>query len=207
MRAIGTRRVAGLTLTFVLLFGLTYGAVMGSFGGISGDRALQVLVSAGKVPFLLIVTFSLSAPSFFVLNTLVGLREDMAAVLRALLASQTGFTIVLASLAPFTAFWYAGSANYQAALLFNAGIFAAAAFAAQLLLRRYYAPLIRANPRHRSMMYVWWVLYGFVGIQMSWVLRPFVGAPWSRVELFRHDAWGNAYEAFLKIAVAAFRGH
>src|ERR1041385_8757165 len=113
MRAIGTRRVAGLTLTFVLLCGLTYGAVMGSFGGISGDRALQVLVSAGKVPFLLIVTFSLSAPSFFVLNTLVGLREDMAGVLRALLASQAGFTIVLASLAPFTAFWYAGSSNYQ----------------------------------------------------------------------------------------------
>ena len=34
-------------------FGMFYGGVMGTFGGLAGDRCWQLLYSAIKVPFLI----------------------------------------------------------------------------------------------------------------------------------------------------------
>src|SRR3954465_457957 len=63
-----------LTATFV--FGITYGAVMGTFAGLSLDRWQQILFSALKVPLLLLVSFLLSVPSFYVFNAILGLSGD-----------------------------------------------------------------------------------------------------------------------------------
>ena len=54
-----TRRTA-VVLMILILFGLLYGAAMGSFGGVQGGRAWQILYSAVKVPVLLEATFVLS---------------------------------------------------------------------------------------------------------------------------------------------------
>jgi hypothetical protein len=187
-----SRKLAQLGI-MVAVFGITYGAVMGSFGGMLGEHFLQVVYSAVKVPFLLLGTFVLSLPSFFVVNTLFGLRSDFSHSLRALLATQAGLTIILASFAPFTILWYASSSNYRGAILFNTLMFGCASFTAQWLLRRFYEPLIRRNPRHRLLLRAWLVIYAFVGIQMAWVLRPFIGYPDAPTQFFRQDAWGNAY--------------
>ena len=149
--------------------------------------------SAIKMPLLLAATLILSLPSYFVLNTLLGVRSDFATAWRAILASQAGLTIILVSLAPVTAFWYASSANYRAAILFNALIFAFASVGAQGMLRRSYRPLIERDPRHRWLLGTWIVLYAFVGIQLGWNLRPFVGTPDEPVRFFREGAWENAY--------------
>jgi hypothetical protein len=180
-------------LGFTLLCGLLYGTVMGSYGGVAGDRVWQLLYSAVKLPLLLLATFVLSLPSFFVLNTLLGVRDDFAAVLRALAGSQAGLTIVLASLAPYTALWYVSFAGYNEALLFNAAMFAVASFAAQGWLRRAYRPLAARSRRHAWLLRIWLFLYAFVGIQMAWVLRPFIGYPGAPVQFFREESWGNAY--------------
>lgn len=180
-------------LALLVLCGATYGAVMGSYGGWTGDHSLQVLISATKVPFLLLATFALALPSFFVLNTLLGLRSDFGAVLRTLVGAQAGLTIVVAALAPYTAFWYASFTGYRSAILFNGAIFAIASLAGQWQLRRAYRPLIARNPRHRLLLRSWLVLYVFVGIQIAWVLRPFIGNPAAPAQFFRASAWGNAY--------------
>src|SRR5687767_9592756 len=44
-------------LALITVFGVLYGAVMGTFGGVQGQRALQLLYSGVKVPLLLLVTF------------------------------------------------------------------------------------------------------------------------------------------------------
>jgi hypothetical protein len=203
----GAAPAAGLLklLAVITAFGLFYGAVMGTFGGIQGERALQLLYSGLKVPLLLLVTFALSLPSFFVLNTLLGVRADFGRALRALVATQAVLTIVLASLAPFTALWYASSASYRPAILFNAAMFAVASFAAQGLLRRWYAPMVARSPRHRALLRVWIVIYAFVGVQMAWVLRPFVGDPTQPTRFFRQGAWGNAYVEVARMMMEVVR--
>ena len=182
-----------LLVIYVLLGGMAYGAVVGAFPGHHGPRPLQMLFSAVKVPLLLLVSFGLTLPSFFVLNTLAGLRGDFHLALRAIVSTQAALAIILAGLGPLTAVWYLSSANYPAATLFNGLMFAIASFSAQWPLRRRYEPLIRRNPRHRVMLVAWLVVYVFVAIQMAWVLRPFLGDPDRPTAFFRQEPWGNAY--------------
>lgn len=186
-------RIIATLLGMIALFGMVYGAVMGTFGGVLGERAWQVLFSALKVPLLLSATFVISLPSFFVLNTLLGLRDDFLEAVRALLAAQAGVAVILASLAPFTALYYASTTDYRTAVLFNGGMFAIASLGAQILLRRHYRGLIARHKNHRWLLWSWVVIYSFVGIQMGWVLRPFVGDPTMAVQFMRENTWGNAY--------------
>jgi hypothetical protein len=191
-------------LESIVVFGMLYGAAMGLFGGVLGDRAWQVLYSALKVPLLLLLTFLIGLPSFFVLNTLFGLRRDLLEAVHALIATQAGLAIVLASLAPFTLLWYASSADYEAALRFNGLMFLTASLAGQWLLRAYYRPLVRRNARHQWMLWTWLGVYVFVGIQMAWIFRPFVGAPGGPVQFLRDESWGNAYEVVGRLVYDAF---
>ena len=78
-------------------------------------------------------------------------------------------------------------------------MFAVASISAQWLLRRDYRPLIERHPAHRWMLRTWIVIYVFVGIQMGWVLRPFIGNPRAPVQFFREDSWSNAYVVVLEM--------
>ena len=40
---------------------------------------------------------------------------------------------------------------------------------------------------------LWLLIYCFVGIQMGWTLRPFIGDPTSQIQFFREGALSNAY--------------
>jgi hypothetical protein len=100
---------------------------------------------------------------------------------------------VLAALAPITRVWYFSMDSYRGALLFNAGVFTVAALAGQLVMRRFYRPLIQRNPHHRIMLIAWLVLYAFVGMQMGWMFRPFIGSPSMRPAFFRNEPFTNAY--------------
>ncbi len=177
----------------ILAIAPVYGAVMGSYHLDSTERLWQSVYSAAKMPLLLFTTSVLCLPGFFVLNTLFGLRDDLRESLQAILAGQAGMSIALTSLAPLTGFWYFSTLNYRAALLFNAGAFAVATIAGHVVMLRYYRALILRHRHHRIMLYTWILLYAFVGIQMGWTLRPFVGHPGLRVSFFRAEPFSNAY--------------
>jgi len=194
-------------LGFVIVCGLLYGMVMGTYSGISPGRYQQLLYSAVKVPLLLLVTFGLCLPSFFVINTVVGLRDDFSLAVHALIAAQAGVTMVLACLAPVTAFLYISDVDYHMAIGINGVVFAVASLSAQIVVRRYYRVLIARSPRHRYLLWAWIALYGFVGIQMGWVLRPFIGNPMSPVAFYRPDAWGNAYVVIIRLILDIISGH
>jgi hypothetical protein len=172
---------------------MLYGVAMGSYGIITGGESVQMLYGALKVPILLLVTFALTLPSFLVINTLLGLRGDLRQVLGALLLTQTIVAVALVSLAPLTVFWYVSFRDYNNAILFNAAMFALASLTAQQPLRTRYRELIKRDRRHATMLKLWIVVYAFVGIQMGWVLRPFIGKPGAPAQFFRDEKWDNAY--------------
>lgn len=193
-------------LWMIVAFGIVYGAVMGTFAGVTGERLLQVAYSALKVPLLLVVAFVLSVPSFYVINTLLGLRDDFAEALRGVVAAQAGLTLILASLAPLTAWWYLCDGDYHTAIMVNVLMFAIASFGAQSILQAHYRRLIARRPAHRWTLVGWLVIYAFVGIQMAWLLRPFIGAPGAAPQFFRDDAIGNAYIELWRIVRIALFG-
>jgi hypothetical protein len=180
-------------LVIIILFGSCYGAVMGSYGGWSGDQKWQVLFSAIKVPLLLLFTFGISIPSFYVINLLLGLHSDFKFVFKGLLEAQAGFAVVLASLAPYTIFWYQSFDHYGNAILFNGLLFGISSFTGHFFLKRSYRLLIRKNQSHLWTKRIWIILYSFVGIQAGWILRPFIGDPQLSPEFIRTETWSNAY--------------
>lgn len=190
-------RARGLPTTWllatILIAGPLYGAVMGSFAFTSAERLLMVLYAAIKMPLLIGVTGLLCLPGFFVLSTVLGLRDALARSLRAILTSQAALVLVLASLGPITRVVYFSGVSHSQAILANALMFSIATAAAQIVLWRLYRPLIAEDRRHLAMLWIWVLLYAFVGMQMGWMLRPFVGTPDQPVTFFRDEPFSNAY--------------
>ncbi len=198
------RKIRRLALIAIVSL-MTYGAAMGSYGLLNGDSGLQILFSAIKTPMLIVVTFLLTFPSFWVINTMLGLRADMRPVIEALLSTQVAMAIALVSLCPLTLFWYLSVRDYQVAILFNGFIFALASLGAQRPLRQRYAPLIKKNRLHKWMLWIWMVVYMFVAIQMGYVLRPFIGRPELDPQFFRSQKWDNAYVIITKMVWNNFK--
>jgi hypothetical protein len=42
------------------------------------------------------------------------------------------------------------------------------------------------RPTSKILLYIWILLFGFVGTQLAWTLRPFFGSPGQPFELFRN---------------------
>lgn len=188
------------TLAFaVLAAGALAGALIGSYALDAPVRLLGVVYSAAKVPLLILASAAITLPGFFVINTVLRLRDDWPGVLRAILRGQAALCLALAGLSPITVLAYASGLPYRWALLWNAGVFTLATLTAQAVMRRAYAPLIAGNPRHRPMLALWTVLYAFVGIQMGWTLRPFLGAPGATPTFLRDEPLSNAYTVILRL--------
>ncbi|HYC78618.1 MAG TPA: hypothetical protein VEI02_13405 [Planctomycetota bacterium] len=194
-------------LSVIVVCGFGYGFTMGAWGlGTFGFRPKQALFSGLKVPILLTLAPFVCLPNFFVVNTVLGLRDDFATACRGVLASQAVVAATLLALAPVTATGYASVADYATAVAINGAQFLVASVAGQIALARYYRRLIARDRRHRAARNAWLVLYVFVAIQLAWVLRPFVGAPTIRTSFFRQEAWSNAYVVVAEVVVSVVTG-
>jgi len=60
------------------------------------------------------------------------------------------------------------------------------------------------NQRGNIIFNAWVIIYGCVGAQMGWILRPFIGAPDSSFELFRSHDGSSFFKAFLNSVAQLF---
>lgn len=182
-------RISRRVLPLALVAGLLYGAAMGAYG----QRSLQVLYSAMKVPVLLGASTALCLPGLAAFLGAIGLGGHMGRILRGIVLSQATVAISLAALAPIITLVYLSTADYAVAKASNGLMFALASGAGQWTLARHFRPILAVEPRCRIGLVLWLALYVFVGVQLAWVLRPFIGNPDLPVHFLREDAWGNAY--------------
>lgn len=183
----------------IVVAGLVAGASIGTYGFDSSGRLFGVFFAAIKVPLLLLTAAAIALPGFFVISTVRGLRGDWPAVLAGILQAQAVIAVVLAAIGPITMFLYLSGLSYRYALLWNGVVFLIATTVGQAVLRRACANLVKSDPRHRAMLRLWTVMYAFVGIQMGWTLRPFLGAPGAVPTFFRDEPFTNAYVVVLKL--------
>jgi hypothetical protein len=183
----------------IVLGGLIYGVCMGSWQ----YRPLQQMYSAIKTPLLVSAGGIFCLPSFYVVNNMLGLREDLPTALRGVLASQATVAVCLASLGPVVLIFYSGIDTYQTAKAVNGVAFLISSLGGQVVLSRHYRTLILRNPKHRIALFAWLASFWFVTIQLAWTLRPFIGSPDSATAFFREDTWGNAYVQVWKVIIGA----
>jgi len=62
-----------------------------------------------------------------------------------------------------------------------------------------------ARPASMTLLYIWILLFGFVGTQLAWTLRPFFGSPEEPFQVFRHLE-GTFYEDIFRTIGNLFSG-
>jgi len=206
VRADRTPTALWISPVVVLVFGAIYGGVMGSWDVAGDGRWMMIPFAAIKVPMLVLATTVICLPAYFVLATVAGLREDFYAAFSSIVAGQAATALALGSLSPVTRFAYHGGMTHSQALMLSAGMFGASTIVGYAVMLRRFRPLIARRGRHRAMLVAWVVMYAFVGIQLGWMLRPFVGSPGLGVSFFRPEPFTNAYEAVAKIGYEALMG-
>lgn len=174
-----------------LLFLALYGAVLGSTASV-----WQALSSAVKLPLLFLVTMFVCSPTLYFFNVLYGSSQSLTQNIALVLAAITVTSALMLSFAPILIFFLLTTSGYQFFKLLNVTIMAVCAIVGVAFLGRGMRIISAAEAEgagaRRSVMWLWVILYSFVGSQMAWTLRPFIGAPSMQFELFR-QLGGNFY--------------
>jgi hypothetical protein len=215
----------GLGVLIVLL-GATYGFCMGWFALFNWERPefRQTLAAMVKVPALFLLTLLVTFPSLYIFNALVGSRLTAANMGRLLVASLSVTLAVLASFGPIVAFFSVTTTSYPFMVLLNVVLFAVSGLLGlKFLLQTLHRLSLPAEPgplpdpagalekvegsllgkNVRGVFTIWVIVFGLVGAQMSWVLRPFIGAPGMPFQLFRARE-SHFFEAVARTIVSLF---
>jgi hypothetical protein len=164
------RYAAFTVLALSGFFGLVAGAYSGSF---------QAVSAAIKLPVLFFVTFAVCFPAFYIVQVLVGSRLKLLQVMVLVVAALALTSVLLAAFVPITAFFLITGADYYFQHLLNIALAGAAGLFGMWALHDGLAVVCEKRgvyPRKAlTIMRVWAVLFAFVGVQLAWNLRPFLG--------------------------------
>ncbi len=188
---IGLREKTRAMLLSSLAFLALYGAVMGSTHSL-----WQVLSSAAKLPVLFLATMLICSPTLYFFNVLFGSNQSLTQNVALTLTAITVTAVLLLSFAPIILFFLLTTSQYQFFKLLNVVVFAISGGVGGLFLSQGMRVVSAGGQEGASarsiVLRLWIVVYAFVGSQMAWTLRPFIGAPSIEFEMFR-QLGGNFY--------------
>ena len=187
-------------LTVILLGSGLYGFTLGIW-----RAPLQSLYTAIKFPLLIFLTCAGNAVLNGMLAQILGSGLSFKQTSLAILMSFAIAAMILGGFSPITLFiWYnAPSLESKSAILGHSVMLlthvCAIAFAGIMANRRLLDLLRKISSRTataRAVLFSWLAGNLFLGAQLAWNLRPFIGSPTLAVQFFRDDPLrGNFYEA------------
>ena len=195
---------------FVCFACALYGAVLAGW-----RDPLLFLYVAVKLPALFLGTTAFVAVFNWMIASLLGSGLSFKSSVFTVFAAMTIGCWILLGLVPVSLFFllsgvsYAGSHTelqlaHNTILLTHILVLALAGFGgnAALLqgLRRIVRPRCPASPLFAA----WLAAFAFVGCQLSWILRPFIGSPFFPVEFLRPDALDRNFYEFVFTEVIPF---
>ncbi|NTU79579.1 MAG: hypothetical protein HGA45_09275 [Chloroflexales bacterium] len=194
-----------------------YGIVLGL-----SNSWLQALSSAIKLPILFLLTLAICLPSLYLFNLVFGSRLTVRQALAIVMAALTVTGMLTLAFAPISLFFLISAPDYSFFKVLNVAILTLAGIVGLSFLvsgMRFMntvterpapalPPAVEPSPKdapqpvpaapsavqpvNMSLLYIWIVLFGFVGTQLGWTLRPFFGDPNQPFALFRNIE-GNFY--------------
>jgi hypothetical protein len=174
-----------------IVFLALYGTVMGSTHSL-----WQALSSAIKLPLLFLATLIICSPTLYFFNLIFGSNQSLTQNFCLILTAITVTAVLLLSLSPIVLFFLLTTSNYQFFKLLNVGVFAISGIIGVYFLSQGMQIVSlggdEGQQARRMVLRLWILVYAFVGSQMAWTLRPFIGAPGLLFELFR-QLGGNFY--------------
>ncbi len=185
----------------------------GCYGGAVGwwRAPEQALYTALKFPLLILLTTLGTSLLNGMLAPLLGLNIPFRQSFLTILMSFSIAAAILGAFAPVAAFviWNAPAIAdaqrqilvYDFILLSHVLVIAFAGIAANVRLRSLLREL-GGNAVANRVLFAWLAANLFVGSQLSWIFRPFIGAPGLPLQFLRdHPLAGNFYEAVFRTFV------
>lgn len=188
-------------VSFAVLFAAIFGATLGFF-----VLNLQILITAVKSPLLILGTMGICLPALFTFNVLLGSKLSLKQTTAILSMATYIMATVLVSLAPIMLFFIVSTNSKNFVLLLTVIAFGIAGlFGVKMLWTgmNYLTERSGYEP-NRQIVQIWTLIYIFVGTQLAWILRPFIGDA-GEVVLFRQIE-GNFYQAVFRIIVNLLGG-
>jgi len=190
----------GMLFGIIISLSAFYGLVMGTSSGIPAGVP-QMVSSAVKVPLLYLLTLVVCYPVLYVINVIMGSRLGFLQTLALILVAIALNAILLASCAPIVLFFTITGANYDFLKLLHVLILGFSGIWAMVGLWRGLVAMCETSNLYPKqairILQIWILVFGFVGTQMTWSLRPFVGTPNLEFQLLRvrEGQTGNFYQA------------
>lgn len=190
-----------------------YGAAMGWW-----RDPQQAVFTALKFPLIILLTALGNALINGMLAPLLGLNIPFRQSFSAILMSFAITAAILGAFSPLVAFmvWNAppmaaggmGPLTYNFILLAHVLVIALAGTTGNARLLQLLSKAAGSRAVAWRVLCAWLAANFFLGSQLSWILRPFIGSPRLPVEFLRHDAFhGNFYETTLRTLQVIFHVH
>jgi hypothetical protein len=184
---------------------ITAGA--GFYGGAMGfwRDPHQALFVAIKFPLIILLTTLGNGLLNGMLAPLLGANLNFRQSLQAVLMSHTVTTAILGAFSPIVLFmiWNAppmsahGGGTYNFVIVTHVLMITFAGSAGNLRLAQLLELVSGSRAVSRRVLFAWLSGNFLLGSQLSWIMRPFIGAPDLPVQFLRaHPLDGNFYETF-----------
>lgn len=188
-----TAQTAVFFVITILIFSGIFGIAVGAFNG-----GLQILYVLIKLPLLFLATLAVTICGAFIIDLVLG---TVLSFKQYLLLVLTVLAVTSLALAPLSIILYFFIATFHshdfivlvASVLFGiAGFFGVYAF---FVARKHFLPQEQGKRRLAALL-ILLILYSFVGLQMAWMLKPWVGLflePHASPPFLRETIKGNVY--------------
>ena len=197
-------------IAFVVLASGLYGAVLA--GWRSPQLAFYVAV---KLPILFLGTAIIVAVFNWMTASVLGSGLSFRSTIFVVLAALTIASWILLSLVPLALFFLLSGVSsagthdelryaHNSILVTHIIILALAGLGGNAALLKGLRRTVRPSCSTASLFLVWLLAFTFVGCQMSWILRPFVGSPFYPVAFMRPDCLDRNFYEFVFTEVFPF---
>ena len=187
-----------------------YGAVLA--GWRSPRLALYVAV---KLPALFLGTMALVAVFNWMTASLSGSGLSFKSMVFTVFAAMASGCWILLGLVPVALFFLLSGVScsgtpaelqyaHNSILMTHIVILALAGIGGNAALRQGLRRVARPHCPTTGLFYAWLAAFAFVGCQLSWILRPFVGSPFFPVVFLRPDALDRNFYEFVFTEVLPF---
>jgi glucan phosphoethanolaminetransferase (alkaline phosphatase superfamily) len=182
-------------ILIICLFTFIYGIVMGSYHSI-----LQSVIAGLKVIVLFLTTLIICFPSFFVIQQVLGSKLSLRQMIIIVLSGFVLTSAIAISFSPIVILFQITGGNYHFLQLLHVAVFIfSGAFGMRLMVDalKFACEKKDIYPQVGVTVFrIWIIILAFVGIQLSWNLRPFLSDKNEEFKLFRKYE-GNFYTAIV----------
>jgi hypothetical protein len=201
--------LVSLVVFIALACGL-YGAVL------AGWRSpMLILYVAIKLPILFLGTSTIVSVFNWMASSAFGSRLEYRATVFIVLGAMTIAAWILLGLVPVALFLLLSGVSYtgtheqlqyahNSILLTHIVILSLAGLGGNIALFKGLRSVVHVSTPVTALFVVWQVAFTFVGCQMSWILRPFVGSPFFPVVFMRSDCLSRNFYQFVFLEVFPF---